>query len=96
MPPRICILEVNERKFNDGLTLKVKGNPEGVMKHSLVTAVEVAIGPVLEEAMGRDMAGIWCTCGSGRRLLPGSCGWGGSGGHAGPVKPQQGREGARQ
>lgn len=54
--------------------------------------MEVANGPGLEEAMGRDLAGIWCTCGSGRRLLLGSCGWGW--GHAAPVKPPQGREGA--
>lgn len=66
------------------------------MKHPQVTAVEVAIGPGLEEAMGGDVAGIWCTCGSGRRLLLGSCGWGGRGAGMQPlIKPQQGREGAR-
>lgn len=62
------------------------------MKHPLATAVEVAIGPGLEEAKGKDVVGIWCTCGSGRRLLLGGCRWGG--GHAASVKPQQDREGA--
>lgn len=75
----IRIPEVNERKFNEGLTVTVEENQEGVVKHPRAAAVEVNIGPGLEEAMGRDVAGIWCTCGSGRGLLPGSCGWGGGG-----------------